>query len=133
MSFGITPGTAAFGRDRLASAEAFLTSAERTAQAQLDRFATNVAITNFVHAGIAASDAICCFELRSYMQGDDHRQAIGHLAKVGPDGSALSKALGDLLAMKSTASYGAKPLPPDDLKRAARAAAKLVAAARARL
>lgn len=84
-----------------------------------------------MHGGIAASDAICCFELKAHSKGDDHRQALAQISKV-KGGASLAKALADLLHLKTKAGYGAKPLPDTDVKRAGRAAGKLVQAARER-
>lgn len=136
MSPDISPCTNAFGRDRLASAESYIEAAEVIAESEdIDaaaaRFKNNTVVTNYVHAGIAASDAICCFELKAHAKGDDHRQATDQLKKV-KDGAPIARALSDLLSLKTKAGYGAKPLPDTDVKRASRAATKLVQAARER-
>jgi hypothetical protein len=136
MSPDLSPCTNEFGRDRLASAESYIEAAEGIAASEdvnsaAARFKNNTIITNYIHAGIAASDAICCFELKAHSKGDDHRQATTQLKKV-KDGAPLSKVLGDLLSLKTKAGYGAKPLLDTDVKRAARAAIKLVQAARER-
>lgn len=136
MSPDLSPCTNEFGRDRLASAESYIEAAEVIAESDVidagpTRFKNNTIITNYIHAGIAASDAICCFELKAHSKGDDHRQATTQLNKV-KDGAPLSKALGDLLSLKTKAGYGAKPLPGTDVKRASRAANKLVQSARER-
>lgn len=137
MSPDIAPCTNEFGRDRLAAGEAFLEAAETIAldDEQIvtgaSRFKNNAVVSNYVHAGIAASDAICCFDLKAYSRGDDHRQAITQLRKV-KGGGELSKALSTLLALKTKSAYGNKPLPDNDVKRAERAANKLVQAARER-
>jgi hypothetical protein len=104
---------------------------ERGVLAAASRFKNNTIITNYVHGGIAASDAICCFELKTHSKGDDHRQAIAQIRKVS-DGASLAKALADLLHLKTKAGYGGKPLPDVDVKRAVRASDKLVQAARER-
>jgi hypothetical protein len=135
MSPDIAPCTNAFGRDRLKSAEAYLQAAATivTGEEMVESpYWNNAVITNSVYAGIAASDAICCFELKAHSSGDDHRQATAQLKKVKHDGPALAKALADLLALKTRAGYGARPLPDNDVKRAERAAHKLVEAARGR-
>jgi hypothetical protein len=136
VSPGISPCTNEFGRDRLAVAEAYLeaavaigTSAEIHGSAA--RFKGSAVVTNYVHCGIAASDAICCFELKAHSKGDDHRQAIAQISKVR-EGAQLAKALADLLQLKTKAGYGAKPLQDVDVKRAGRAALRLVQAARER-
>lgn len=89
-------------------------------------------VTLCVHAGIAASDAICCEALGHYVQGDDHNQSIAELSKVRPGGNALGNDLRALLQMKSRAEYGALPVSSEQRKRAWRRAANLVESARAR-
>ncbi len=137
MSPDIAPCTNEFGRDRLAAGEAFLEAAETIAlgheQIMVDasRFKNNTIVSSYVHAGIAVSDAICCFELKAYSRGDNHRQAIAQLGKV-KGGGELSKALSTLLTLKTKSAYGSKPLLDNDVKRAERAASKLVQAARER-
>ncbi|MDX6425301.1 MAG: hypothetical protein QOD52_706 [Gaiellaceae bacterium] len=129
MSPDLSPCTNEFGRERLASAESYIEAAETIAESDdilaAARFKNNTIITNYIHAGIAASDAICCFELKAHSKGDDHRQATAQLRKV-QDGASIAKALADLLSLKTKAGYGAEPLPDTDVKRAARAANKLV-------
>lgn len=136
MSPDLSPCTNEFARDRLAAAESYIEAAETIAASEATlpaaaHFKNNTIITNYVHVGIAASDAICCFELKVHSKGDDHRQAIAQIRKVR-DGASLAKALADLLHLKTRAGYGAKPLPDTDVKRAGRAADKLVQAARER-
>lgn len=87
---------------------------------------TNAVVTLCVHAGIAASDAICCSRLGYHAKGDDHAQAKSVLAKVDRD---AAKDLGVLLALKTPAGYEAKDMSRDDATRARRAAARLVAMA----
>lgn len=36
-----------------------------------------------VHAGIAASDVVCCAKLGEHAQGENHDEAVGLLAPVG--------------------------------------------------
>jgi len=136
MSPDLSPCTNEFGRDRLAAAESYIEAAETIAEGEdvfpaAARFKNNTVITNYVHGGIAASDAICCFELKVHSKGDDHRLAIAQIKKVR-GGASLAKALAELLHLKTKAGYGAKPLPNTDVKRAGRAADKLVEAARER-
>jgi hypothetical protein len=57
-------------------------------------------VTFCIHAGIAASDTICCEALGHYVQGDDHNQAITELSKVRPNGGDLGNDLRALLQMK---------------------------------
>ena len=53
-----------------------------------------VAVSNAVHAGIAASDAICCAVLGEHAVGDDHQTAANLLASVGRQTTQSAKALG---------------------------------------
>jgi hypothetical protein len=134
---GLAPCTNDFGRERLRSAEAFIRAAERVLSDDeiipgAEGFKNNAAINNYVHAGIAAADAVCCFELKAHSLGDDHRQAIAQLRRVKPDGPKLGQYLGVLLDLKTKAGYGSKPLSDTAAKRAERAAVALVQAGRAR-
>jgi hypothetical protein len=87
-------------------------------------------VTLCVHAGIAASDVICCEALGHFVQGEDHLQAIAELSRVTPDGERLGKDLQALLQMKGRAGYAAPPVTPEQRKRAWRRAERLVEAAR---
>ncbi|HEY8809175.1 MAG TPA: hypothetical protein VIM28_04050 [Solirubrobacterales bacterium] len=89
-------------------------------------------VTLCIHAGIAASDAICCEALGHHVQGDDHNQALAELSKVNPDGKELGNDLRALLQMKSRAEYGPVPVSAEQRKRAWRRTERLVEAARLR-
>jgi hypothetical protein len=89
-------------------------------------------VTLCVHAGIAASDTICCEVLGHHVQGDDHGMAIAELSNVWPDGKELGGDLSALLRMKSQAEYGPIPVTVEQRKRAWRRAERLVEAARLR-
>lgn len=89
-------------------------------------------VTLCIHAGIAASDVICCAALGHYVQGDEHNQAIVEVAKVRPDGPDLSNDLRALLQMKNRAEYGPIPVTAEQRKRAWRRTERLVQAARLR-
>ena len=89
-------------------------------------------VTLAVHAGIAASDAICCLALGRHAQGDDHQVAVKLLGTVRPDGTALGTSLSALLAIKTKAGYSHRPVNAGDRGRAQRQAEKLVMAARER-
>jgi hypothetical protein len=89
-------------------------------------------VTLAVHAGIAASDAICCVALGRHSQDDDRHEAVQLLGSVRPDGAALSSALSTLLGIKTKAGYSHRPVNADDRRRAQRQAEKLVTAARER-
>lgn len=123
----------AFIRGRLRKAEQFLDSAAMIRDLSDDEADVGDAlVTLCVHAGIAASDVICCKALGHYVQGDDHQQAVAELSKVVPKGKELGKDLRALLAMKTRAGYAAPPVSTDERKRAWRRAESLVEAARSR-
>jgi hypothetical protein len=123
----------AFTAGRLRKAEQFLGSAEMIREISNDEAEVGDAlVTLCIHAGIAASDVLCCKALGHYAQGDDHRQAVIELSKVLPDGKVLGSDLRALLGMKTRAGYAAPPVTADDRKRAWRRAESLVEAARSR-
>lgn len=116
---------------RLRKAEQFLEGASNLRDVAGDEAEFGDAlVTLCVHAGIAASDVLCCRALGHFVQGDNHMQAVAELAKVTPGGKKLSKDLQALLQMKSAAAYGAPPISADQRRRAWRRAESLVEAAR---
>jgi hypothetical protein len=88
---------------------------------------TDTRVTLYVHAGIAASDVICCVRLGEYSAGEDHNEALSLLN--GADISAV-RHLRVLLTLKTKASYSHTPITKDEAKGAGRAADALVEAAR---
>jgi hypothetical protein len=123
-------GTAA---GRLRKAEQFREAAEAIRDLADDEADVGDAfVTLCIHAGIAASDTICCESLGHHVQGDDHNQAIAELSKVKPDGRELGNDLRALLQMKHRAEYGQIPVTAEQRKRAWRRAERLVEAARLR-
>lgn len=120
---------------RLAIAESFIEAAElpEILAEEKSSYRANVQVTNYVQAGIAAADAICCIELKEHSWGDSHAAAVNLITKVAHDGPDLAKALGTLLPLKTDASYGTGPLRSTHVTRAKRAAEKLVRAARDRV
>lgn len=119
---------------RLAIAENFIEAAELPEMLADDKnvYRGNAQVANYIQAGIAAADAICCIELKEHSWGDNHATAVNLIKKVARDGPELAKALGTLLPLKTDASYGTGPMT-DKVTRAQRAAEKLVRAARDRL
>ena len=118
---------------RLRKAEQFLEAARTVRDLAEDEAAIGDAlVTLCVHAGIAASDVICCKALGHFVQGEDHLQAIAELSKVVPGGRRLGGDLRALLQMKTKAAYGAPPVSTEQRKRAWRRAESLVEAARSR-
>jgi hypothetical protein len=120
-------------RGRLRKAVQFLDVAEMVRDlADDERDVGDALVTLCVHAGIAASDVICCDAFGHFVQGEDHLQAIAELSKATPDGERLGKDLQALLQMKSRAGYAAPPVTAEQRKRAWRRAERLVEAARLR-
>lgn len=68
--------------------------------------AAQVAASNAISAGIAATDAICGAVLGERANDQDHRAAVELLATVRPDGSTLAGKLRRLLKDKSLLQYG---------------------------
>lgn len=68
--------------------------------------AAQVAASNAISAGIAATDAICGAVLGERANDQDHRAAVELLASVKPDGSTLAGKLRRLLKDKSLLQYG---------------------------
>ena len=85
-------------------------------------------VTLCVHAGIAASDVICMRQLGTYVQGDNHSEAISHLKRADTD---AARHLTALLGMKTKAGYGFDSISRSDLARAMRAMSSLIEAMRA--
>jgi phosphosulfolactate phosphohydrolase-like enzyme len=118
---------------RLSKAEQFLEAAATVRDLSDDQADVGDAlVTLCVHAGIAASDVICCKALGHLVQGEDHLWAIAELSKVAPDGKRLGKDLRALLQMKTRAGYAAPTVSAEQRKRAWRRAESLVEAARSR-
>lgn len=109
---------------RLAKASRFLQAAEAV-ETLLgdDDAAVDPAVTLYVHAGIAAADALCCARLGVHAQGRDHGEALELLARAD---TSLVKHLRLLLEQKARAGYSHLSPSPGSLKRAARAARRLV-------
>lgn len=128
------PCDAADARGRLRKAEQFLDAAETIRDLANDEADVGDAfVTLCVHAGIAASDALCCVSLGVRARGDDHVEAVKVLAGVRPGGPTASRALSTLLGMKTKAGYSPRAVSAEERKRALRAADVLVTAARDRV
>jgi hypothetical protein len=123
-----SPCTHEIRRGRLRKANQFIDAATLIAdQAGAEASIADAFVTLCVHAGIAASDVICCARLGQYANGEDHSQAVALLAKA--DGGS-AKHLRVLLAMKTKAGYSHARATISDAKRAVRAAEALVETAR---
>lgn len=109
---------------RLHKAREFLDAARKADDPEY----ADATVTLLVHAGIAAADVLCCVVLGEYAQGESHADAIALLERVS---QPLAKDLRLLLSLKSSAAYSARPTSGDEVKRATRAASRLVEAAAA--
>lgn len=108
---------------RLAKAKQFLRVADDAREIYDGENIGDAVVTLYVHAGIAAADAICAAALGKHAKGPDHHNAVALLASV--DGLA-SKSLSVLLGMKTRAGYGHDPISVAKLISAERAARLLV-------
>lgn len=81
------------------------------------------AATLYIHAGIAASDVLCCRALGRHAQGQDHAEAVALLRSV--DRTAANH-LATLLKNKTRAGYGSRPLPAGAHRQIQRAATHLI-------
>ena len=111
---------------RLSHARKFLEVAELSATEDQVEETANVSASLAVLAGIAASDAACCAALGRRARGQDHREAVGLLEQVKPNGDGAAKALRRLLDLKDTAHYGLIHVSNQNLKTALRHAEALV-------
>ena len=87
---------------RLDKAKQFLAAAEMIKPSIEDSDLADAFVTLCVHAGIAASDVICCAKLNEHSIGGDHNSAIALLARVDKGHSIHLKTL---LDMKGHAGY----------------------------
>jgi len=112
----------------LRKAAQFLTAADLVRDlADKDDDVADAFATLCVHAGIAASDVICCIRLGEHAQGENHSETIALLMVAD---KAAAKHLSALLALKTKSGYSHNPITPAEAKRAGRAAEALVEAAR---
>lgn len=114
-------------RIRLKSARKYLESADLLEGEALEGIGESgsVAASMAVLAGIAASDAVCCFKLHIRSRGDDHRKAAEFLRQIEGGDKAAGDLL-ELLSLKDTAQYGMIHISLNDLKVAMRRAQSLV-------
>lgn len=122
------PCTPDVRRGRLRKAGQFLDAAILIAdQASEQTGKADAYITLCIHAGIAASDVICCARLGQHAQGESHAEA---LAMLGQADRGSEKHLRVLLGMKTKIGYSHTEATVTEAKRAGRAAEALVEAAR---
>ena len=116
-----TPATIA---GRRARAEQFLEAAELVdVLGDPDQDLAAGDVTLCVHAGIAASDVICCTRLGHHASGQDHTESVRVLETAD---RTVSGSLDVLLRLKTPAGYSHKSISNTDRKRARRAATSLV-------
>lgn len=108
---------------RLAKAKQFLHVADDARELADGEDVADATVTLYVHAGIAAADAICAGALGKHARGQDHQGAVALLASVD---KKASTSLSVLLGMKNRAGYGHDPISDINLARAERAARFLV-------
>jgi hypothetical protein len=121
------PCTPAMRAGRLAKAEQFLEAAELIETLLDDEDCEDAYVTMCVHAGIAASDVLCCARLGQHSEGQGHAEAVAMLQQVDDQ---LAKRLSVLLGMKTRSGYGWTTISKTDKVKAGRAASALVEAAR---
>ena len=112
--------TATIRKGRLRKALQFANTARGI---ETDMTLIDAYVTNCIHAGIAAADVICCAQLGEHAVGENHQDAVEHLAKA--DGE-LAKDLRALLAMKTAAGYSEVAATEQQRKRARRAMDRLL-------
>ena len=79
-----------------------------------------------VLAGIAASDAACCKDLRKRSRSENHRDAERLLAEIKPGGKEAARDLGELLDLKDKAQYGLLAMSIPEVRTVMRRANRLV-------
>lgn len=82
---------------RLGKANQFLAAAEMITSSIEDSDLADAFVTLCVHAGIAASDVICCAKLNEHSIGGNHYSAIALLARVDQGNSIHLKTLLDMM------------------------------------
>lgn len=118
------PANESVRRGRLAKAQQFKAVADDAlALADDEKDIADAVVTLLVHAGIAASDAICAKALHEHAKGENHKDAATLLQTVNPE---AARHLLRLLGMKTRAGYGHDPVNKTQLEQAARSAATLI-------
>ncbi|MGH8984414.1 MAG: hypothetical protein ACRDY6_11145 [Acidimicrobiia bacterium] len=116
-------------RFRLDEARAHLEQARAVAHGKPGTAWPNVAASIAVLAGIAASDAVCCARAGRRSAGDSHDEATKLLRAALPKERHRLVHLGRLLAVKTPAQYGGRPISARKAMTAIEQAAELVDAA----
>lgn len=119
-----------FARERLKKAESFLATAEMVAGGMDFEAMTgedrSTAVTNAVHACIAAADAITCTRLGERSNDRDHAAAVRLLSRVDDVPARTLQRFKAAIGVKSKAGYDAQNATVEETKSAVRAAKDLV-------
>ena len=113
--------------ERAQQARAFLLLATIASGDPLIAGGTNVAGSNAVLAGIAASDAICGHTIGVRAAGGAHEEAITLLQRATPPGARASIHLKRLLSSKTDTQYSAHIVSKAKALELLRSAEKLIA------
>lgn len=112
---------------RLIKAEQFFRAAEIIKDSIDDNELADSLVTLCVHAGIGASDVICCSKLGRHSSGPNHKNAIQMLSQID---LALGNHLKNLLDMKSHSGYSEHQSSRESCESALISAKALLASAR---
>ncbi|MDO5512210.1 hypothetical protein [Corynebacterium sp.] len=111
-------------RGRLTKARQFLAVADDARDLHdSDETVADACVTLYVHAGIAAADAVCARHLGRHAKGQSHEEAVQLLAMVD---RTAAQDLSVLLGMKTRAGYGHDSVTATQVLRASRLASRLV-------
>lgn len=131
MNSPARPADASDARARLTTAEQFAETASALFDSGSGRAQyPDVYVTNAVHCGIAAADAICMRVLGRYSASGSHDEATRLLKSVD---SGASVHLRRLLSVKTKAGYSPSPASTNDVQIAHRSHLALLETARAAL
>jgi len=93
---------------------------------------SNQAVSNAVHAVIAANDALCLFRIGERSPGQSHAEAANVL-KRACQGTTLERQMGqrvrqltDVLQQKTLAQYYGKPIDPETARRVMKQAERFI-------
>jgi hypothetical protein len=84
------------------------------------------AASSAVSAGINAKDAICLRLVGKTTKGEDHKRAVGELARAGQTGKELESTFSRLLGLRTTAQYQAEGVARGDAVKAVECATLMV-------
>ncbi|WKK72698.1 hypothetical protein Q0F99_07175 [Rathayibacter oskolensis] len=115
------------GAGRLSKAEEFAEAAAVFVSIEGRIESADAFVTLAVHAGIAASDAICIRKLGRYSPTGSHSDSVALLRRADPE---AAKHLERLLTLKTKAGYSARPVTTAEALAANRAHLELLARAR---